>query len=53
MSLRIVGEHGEHLLDEERIAFGRADDALPERRRDGFVVDQPPDELLGVDAAQG
>ena len=51
--LGIVGEHGEHLLDEERIAFGRADDALPERRRDGFVVNQPPDELLGVALLSG
>ena len=39
--LGIVGEHREHLLDEEWVAFGRADDALPERRRDGFVVNQP------------
>ena len=41
----IVGEHGEHLLDEERVALGRLDDALPETRRDGEVADQSLDEL--------
>ena len=51
--LGIVGEHREHLLDEEWVAFGRVDDALPKRRRDRFVVDQPADELLGVGAGQG
>ena len=30
----IVGEHGEHLLDEERVALGRVDDAIAERGSD-------------------
>ena len=31
----IVGEHREHLLDEQRVALGRVDDAIAERRSDG------------------
>ena len=30
----IVGEHGEHLLDEQRVALGRVDDAIAKRRVD-------------------
>ena len=50
--LGIVGEHGEHLLDEQRVALGRVDDAIAERGSDVAVVHQPLDQILGLVVAQ-
>ena len=48
----IVGEHGEHLLDEQRVALGRVDDAIAERRSDRSSGHQPLDQILGLVVAQ-
>ena len=48
----IVGEHGEHLLDEERVPLGRTNDALPETRSHGEVADQSLDQVAGLGVAQ-
>ncbi len=48
----VVGEHREHLLDEQRVALGRVDDAAAELRSDVPLVHQPVDQLLGLRVAQ-
>ena len=45
-NLGIVGEHGEHLLDEQRIALGGMDDPVAKRRSDLPAVQQPVDQML-------
>ena len=51
-SLRIVGEHGEHLLDEQRIALGGVDDPVAKRGSDVPAVQQPVDQMLRLVVAE-
>ena len=48
----IVGEHCEHLLDEQRVALGGADDAIAEPWSNDPVVYQPADQILGLGVTQ-
>jgi hypothetical protein len=50
--LGVVGEHREHLLDEQRIALGCVDDAFAEPRRDVTTVHQPADQILRLVVGQ-
>ena len=40
----LLGEHGEHLLEEERVPFGRLDDSFPCLIRQGGFTDEVLDE---------
>ena len=48
----VVGEHCQHLLDEEWVAIGRADDPVPQRCRDGRVVHKALDQRRRLGGAQ-
>ena len=49
---RIVGQHREHLLDEERVALGRLDDPPAEPGRQVVLPEQRVDEAVRLDRLQ-
>jgi len=50
--VRVSREHGEHLLDEERIALCHRQDPPAERRRELLFVEKPLDQTLGLRAIE-